>query len=412
MEKKKNYYIDLFSGCGGLSLGLYNSGEWKGVFAVEKNEQAFKTLEYNLITKKKHFNWPDWLPIKEHDINDVLKNYPKELESLKGEIDLVAGGPPCQGFSTAGRREEADLRNGLINSYIEFIKKVEPKVIFFENVRGFTQKFTKNKTDGKAYSEYVKLSLQTESDDFTGYNVYGRLVDFSKYGIPQKRTRFILIGFRKDLEYNIEPKDFFNKLDFYKEDFFIKKGFNETVTLKDAISDLLRTKEIVCPDSKNFKSSLYNEISSNYQKYIRKGIKKEIKSPDSHRFANHREDIIDKFDYILKNSTRNKNISSEIREKFNVKKRNIIPLSEKVPSLTITTLPDDFIHYSEPRIFTVRECARIQSFNDWYEFKGKYTTGGKNRVNEVPRYSQVGNAIPPLFVEQVGIVLKDIIYGK
>ena len=72
-------------------------------------------------------------------------------------------------------------------------------------------------------------------------------------------------------------------------------------------------------------------------------------------------------------------------------------------------MPDDYLHYQEPRIMTVRECARIQSFPDWYEFKCKYTTGGQMRTKEVPRYSQVGNAIPPLFAELVGLVLKEMI---
>ena len=97
-----------------------------------------------------------------------------------------------------------------------------------------------------------------------------------------------------------------------------------------------------------------------------------------------------------------------MKERFNLKKRTVIPLSGQTPTPAITTLPDDYIHYCEPRIFTVREYARIQSFNDWYEFKGKYTTGGKRRTQEVPRYSQIGNAIPPLFGEQAGLILNKL----
>lgn len=91
-------YIDIFAGCGGLSLGFYNAG-YNGVFAIEKNKDAFSTLEYNLINNKNHYNWPDWLPLCEHDINELLSNYLEELTSLKGKIQVVAGGPPCQGFS-------------------------------------------------------------------------------------------------------------------------------------------------------------------------------------------------------------------------------------------------------------------------------------------------------------------------
>lgn len=141
-ELKPRKYIDLFAGCGGLSLGLHLSG-WKGVFAIEKSPFAFETLKYNLIENRKHFDWPSWLSISNHDINEVLDNYQEELKRLQGTIDLVAGGPPCQGFSMAGKRVENDTRNQLVFSYIQFIKLVKPKMILFENVKGFTFAFNK-----------------------------------------------------------------------------------------------------------------------------------------------------------------------------------------------------------------------------------------------------------------------------
>lgn len=406
---RKNTYIDLFAGCGGLSLGLYNTGLWEGKFAIEKSTDAFETLQYNLIEKKGHFNWPEWLPKQSHDINEVIKNYKYNLKSLRGEVDLVAGGPPCQGFSTAGRRVEGDSRNELIKSYIKFIRLVQPKVVFFENVKGFTQKFDKNKIKGKIYSEYVSNALEYSSPmgDFQGYKVDGKLIDFSEFGIPQKRTRFILVGIRKDLCSQIHPVKFFEQIQTQKEAFLINRGIGLTNTLEDAISDLLRINEITSPDTNSFMAGLYNPIQSNYQKLLRNEVNSKV--PDSHRFAKHSEDTLVKLEFILKNAEKNKTLSNELKGKFNLKKRTIIPLSGKTPTPTITTLPDDYIHYCEPRIFTVREYARIQSFNDWYEFKGKYTTGGKRRTQEVPRYSQIGNAIPPLFGEQAGITLNQMI---
>lgn len=408
MTSKKTY-IDLFAGCGGLSLGLYNSGLWKGKFAIEKSPDAFETLQYNLIEKKNHFEWPNWLPKQNHDINEVIKIHKDNLKSLRGKIDLVAGGPPCQGFSAAGRRIEGDSRNELIKSYIKFIRLVQPKVIFFENVKGFTQKFEKNKIKGKVYSKYVTNALEYDSPkgDFQGYNVEGKLIDFSEFGIPQKRTRFILVGIRKDTANQVKPNEFFEQIQLQKESFLVKKGIGLTNSLEDAISDLLKINEVVSPDTKSFSAGLYNPIQSKYQKLLRGRVDSKI--PDSHRFAKHNESTIEKFKYILKNADKNKTLSSEIKEKFKLKKRTIIPLSGSIPTPTITTLPDDYIHYCEPRIFTVREYARIQSFNDWYEFKGKYTTGGKRRTQEVPRYSQIGNAIPPLFGEQAGITLNNLI---
>ena len=191
MSENLPTYIDLFAGCGGLSLGLHNAG-WKGLFAIEKSPDAFETLKFNLIDKKNHFSWPKWLPESELEINFVIEKYKKELARLKGKVTMIAGGPPCQGFSMAGRRNENDLRNNLINSYIDFVKIIEPKIIFFENVKGFTMEFKKNKEKGIAYS-----SLVTKKLDELGYYVKGQLVNFGNFGIPQKRTRFILVGIKK-----------------------------------------------------------------------------------------------------------------------------------------------------------------------------------------------------------------------
>ncbi len=113
------------------------------------------------------------------------------MKSLRGKISLVAGGPPCQGFSMAGRREKDD-RNKLIDSYINFIELVQPKILFFENVTGFTIGFKQGNKRGQAYSIYVLNRLKK-----LGYDVHGEIVDFSKYGIPQKRKRYILVGTKK-----------------------------------------------------------------------------------------------------------------------------------------------------------------------------------------------------------------------
>ncbi|NVO09138.1 MAG: DNA cytosine methyltransferase [Bacteroidales bacterium] len=398
-------YIDLFAGCGGLSLGLHNAG-WKGLFAIEKNSDAFKTLKHNLIIKNHHFDWPNWLPQKELEINAVIDNYKSELKELSGKVDLVAGGPPCQGFSMAGRRNENDQRNNLVESYIQFIKLVKPKLLFFENVKGFTMEFKKNREKGKEYSAYVEKALEEE-----GYFVKGELVNFGEFGIPQKRTRFILVGVRKDIRNaSVElASDFFHKIQENKYSFLSEKNISVNTNLNDAISDLLKKNGLEeSPDTKNYKAGVYSNPKSSYQELMRIGVDNKV--ADSHRFPKHRSDIIAKFQNIINESDRkNKDISKELRERYSIKKHTIIPLDKKQKSPTITTLPDDYIHYSEPRILTVREYARIQSFPDWYEFKGKYTTGGKLRTKEVPRYSQIGNAIPPLFGEQSGLVLKEMI---
>lgn len=408
MSEKKTY-IDLFAGCGGLSLGLNQSG-WKGIFAIEKSPFAFSTLKHNLIDNLNHFDWPIWLDQKENDINEVLKKHSSELYELRGKVDLIAGGPPCQGFSTAGRRVETDKRNELIHSYIKFIRVVQPKMIFFENVKGFTQRFQKNKSRGLKYSELVEKSLRRSGKDFIGYDVAGELVNFSDFGVPQKRTRFILVGIRKDVEIekSLTPSSFFEKIFANKESFLINKGIGLNTSLKDAISDLLyQHGEVDSPDSKGFKSAQYGSIESSYQNVLRSKHENEI--PDSHRFSNHGDETVSLFKNLIAKAPKGRKLDGEIKKAFNIKKRGITVLSENDKAPTLTSHPDDYVHYSEPRILTVREYARIQSFPDWYVFKEKYTTGGQLRKIEVPRYTQIGNAIPPLFGEQAGLALKDFI---
>lgn len=403
---KRNQYtvIDLFAGCGGLSLGLYQAG-WHGLFAIEKNPCAFATLNYNLIEGKKHFNWPTWLPIKPLDIIEVNSKYSSELKKLQGKVDLVAGGPPCQGFSMAGQRIANDIRNQLVFAYIDFISMVKPKLLLFENVKGFTYAFDKKRhPDAVPYSKVVIEKLQA-----LGYDVKPQIIDFSQFGVPQRRKRFILVGIRNGAKGSADV--FLNKLESERNDFLKKRGLTKNVTLVDAISDLLRSNgEAETPDRKGFRSGLYGCEQTAYQHYLR--IDSITTIPNSHSFAHHTKEKESCFKKLLLNyPVRGKRIDGDKRKAWGIKQRGITVLDPNAVAPTITGLPDDYLHYSEPRIMTVRECARIQSFPDWYEFKSKYTTGGKLRKKDVPRYSQVGNAIPPLFAYQAGLVLKEMTNG-
>lgn len=402
--QNKNTYIDIFAGCGGLSLGLHNAG-WQGLFAIEKSPQAFNTLSHNLIEKRKHFEWVDWLPKQALDINEVIKNHSNQLKKLRGKITMIAGGPPCQGFSIAGQRNENDERNSLINSYIEFVDLVKPKIIFFENVKGFTMEFRNNEQKGRKYSQIVTSKL-----DSIGYNVFGKLINFGEYGIPQKRTRFILIGIRKNIKgSSIEKAEsFFKKLEANKFSFLEEKGLSCNTTIEEALSDLLSGNSLIeTPDRKGFKSGLYSQVKSNYQRLARKDIVDYF--PNSHSFAKQSEKVIERLKKVQAFTSECKNISQELKQNLDIHTQVLVPLKAHEQAPTITSHPDDMIHYCEPRILTVREAARLQSFPDWFEFKNKYTTGGKLRKKEVPRYTQVGNAIPPLFGEQAGLVLKELI---
>lgn len=384
-------YIDLFAGCGGLSLGLKNAG-WNGIFAIEKNKDAFETLKYNLLTNTSHFNWPDWLPKTNHDIYNILKNYKEQLIQLQGTVDLVAGGPPCQGFSLAGKRIESDNRNNLVHAYIEFVELVKPKVVFFENVHGFTIPFEEDKVP---FSVIVKEKLEN-----LGYYINYQVVDVSKLGVPQKRKRFILIG---SLDDNVNP--FFTDLNNYSKIFLKSKGLKAEVPIDEAISDLLKENGVYKTENyKKFNFGTYGEHTSEYEKYMSKNGGE---NPDSHRFANHKEETIKLFKYLQTLSDAVLRMTPKKDESKRLKKRSVTILKPGSICGTITSIPDDYIHYSEPRIMTVREMARIQSFPDSYKFLGKYTTGGQERKKDVPRYTQIANAVPPLFAEQVGTVIKE-----
>ena len=295
MNTKQYTVIDLFAGCGGLSLGLYQAG-WNGIFAIEKNPNAFETLDYNLIEGKQHFAWPQWLPIGPLNILEVNEKYKTQLRKLRGQVDLVAGGPPCQGFSMAGKRVEDDVRNQLVFSYIDFIDMVRPKLLLFENVKGFTYAFKKiQDTSAVPYSEIVKKKLRD-----LGYGVHAQVVDFSHYGVPQKRKRFIMVGVLGGNESDAEL--FFEKIDKQKTSFLKNNKLDSFCCVRDAISDLLRMNgQIDTPDRKGFMSGLYGNIESKYERYLRQGIRKRQMVPNSHSFAHHTPEKVACFQNLLLN---------------------------------------------------------------------------------------------------------------
>jgi DNA (cytosine-5)-methyltransferase 1 len=401
-------FIDLFAGCGGLSLGLSKAG-WKGVFAVEKNEDAFKTFSHNfLINKRFQFNWPNWLPQLAISTATLLEDYRQELTALRGTIDLIAGGPPCQGFSFAGRRDADDPRNKLKDEYLEIVDIIRPKFLVFENVKGFTAKFKGSEKPTHA-AQVVK---QLEGLEWGGYRTFSAVLDASLFGVPQPRPRFILIAIRSDLgENNGGGMNPLKNIEKHATEFKKRHKLNEhNTSAREAISDL----EIsACGtsdsnDTKGFKQIVYRpDTDSEFQNLMKQGLSLG-KSANSLRLARHRSETLSKFTEILNTCPKGKSLPKEFRRKYDIKKQCFTPLHPDEMSKTITTLPDDLLHYSEPRILTVRECARLQTFPDWFEFLGKYTTGGARRKQECPRYTQVGNAVPPLMAEALGLLISDM----
>ena len=406
-------FADIFAGCGGISLGLTSSG-WTGVFAIEKNKDAFATFATNLINGgKQAFDWPEWLPKEAMSTSRLLSSYQRKIASLNGRIDLLAGGPPCQGFSLAGRRIHSDPRNSLTREYLEIVRKIKPRFILIENVQGFDLPFKNGgpsrRTRGP-YSKVVKSLLEQ-----LGYKVFSELVDLSLFGVPQNRKRFILIAIRNNDRALVKLRDKspFDLLRASAAELRRSKGLpvRRPITVKEAIADLeVRGKELVPStdhEVEGFQQIRYKRQSgaSPFVRLMHNGMEG---GPDSLRLPRHRPSTIAQFAKILKTCGRGHPLRKHDRRRLGIKKQALTPLHPNRPSATITTLPDDIVHYSEPRILTVRENARIQTFPDWFRFTGQYTTGGKSRRHSCPRYTQVGNAVPPLFAEALGTLLKRI----
>ena len=399
-------FVDLFAGCGGLSLGLFEAG-WQGLFAVEKEPRAFATLAHNLMGTKRHrFAWPSWLPEQAWSLEDLLSNRKSELMQLRGHVDLLAGGPPCQGFSSLGRRLVNDPRNQLFRQYLGVVRTIQPKLVLIENVQGILHPHKDNRQeDGGgdppvSYAYMILLELEK-----LGYEVWPKVVFAADYGVPQIRPRFLVVGAQREA-LRVEPPDPFTILEELRPGFLIQKGLNpsQPVTAGQAIADL-HTKDHLepWPEDDRFQQGRYGPQRSAYQKLMHGDLNGDL--ADSHRLANHRPETVEKFTWFIKNLGPGRKLEPHERGPYATKKHTINILHPGRPAPTVTTLPDDLLHYHEPRILTVRETARLQSFPDWFEFRGKYTTGGRERVKQCPRYTQVGNAVPPLLAEAVGRAL-------
>lgn len=400
-KKMPPVFIDAFAGCGGLSLGLLQAG-LNGLFAIEKDEFAFLTLRKNLIDRNTagSFSWPKWLPMQQIAIESLIDNHRDELLRLRGKIDILAGGPPCQGFSSAGRRKADDPRNRLFKSYLELVRMLEPKIVLMENVRGFTMSFG----EGATVDNY-SIELRTLLSD--RYVVHERLIDLSAFGVPQQRTRYFLIAMDPKLG-EVDP---FGLIKDRLPGFLRNQALQAPVSAWSAISDLEKGTGGTRPskDTNGFLEIVPNRRRTAYQKLMGVGAK----LVGDLRLARHSPEIEKRFGEIIEichaQGRLNTSVGAKIRNRYGLKKQALRVLDPDTPSPTITSMPDDLLHYSEPRTLTVRENARLQSFPDWFKFEGKYTTGGDRRRYEVPRFTQVANAVPPLAAHAIGEALSAII---
>lgn len=413
-------FIDLFAGCGGLTLGLSQAG-WQGLFGIELRDDAFRTYEKNFIDGGRHtLAWPEWLEQRPWDLADLLKKQHRHLRALRGMVDLVCGGPPCQGYSFSGKRNPHDPRNRLYLDYIAFVKLVQPRVILIENVLGFTvphglkarrsRQGARKGRPRRSGAQLLRAALEHS------YVVDDCLVRATEFGVPQIRDRYFAVGVRKDLASARDPGWARSLIYGVQTALLKRKGLGASpITARQALMDLeIRDYERnvvdyvpddTCRSKRGFLQMRYKPTrpGSPYIRAMRDGLNGH--APNSLRLARHARDIERRFKRIIDRFPSGRRLNEQERSKLGLKKMRLVPLAADAPAHTLTTLPDDLLHYSEPRILTVREYARLQSFPDWFEVHGKYTTGGDRRSVECPRYTQIGNAVPPFVAEAWGLAI-------
>lgn len=393
--------IDLFAGCGGMSLGLHAAG-FQGMMGIEAHPHAFASYSHNLIeTGFVGAGWPEWLPLGPTNVVDLVARHSAGLATLRGTVDLIAGGPPCQGFSTNGRRDPDDPRSRMVDAYLDIIEVVQPRLVLLENVRGFV---SMPHSKGGTYASATRDHLNA-----LGYDCWADTLFAADWGVPQRRPRYICIAVRKGALPGVNPLE---RLRTGRKAFLSSRGLGPGPTsASQALSDLsIGMGAEQDPDwgKQGFVAIERSEKGplTSYQKLMRVGS---TGQPTDRRVARHSAVVAARMQQILDTCERGRTISPADRSRLGIGKRSTTPLAADAPAPTVTTLPDDLIHYREPRAMSVRELARLQSFPDWFAFQGPYTTGGPRRKDACPRYTQVGNAVPPLLAEAIGEMLAELL---
>ncbi len=512
-------HIELFAGCGGLSLGLESEG-FELTMANELSPMAAETFAYNFFNedlstshnlktsktlwlstnysrqemserlredprttpdysyRKSEFNGKSQLNgklivggIKE--LNDALESSPtlmKNLKSVAKDIDLVSGGPPCQSFSMAGLRQVSNERNMLPWEFARFVSMIKPKFAMLENVSGILRAFN---IDGEKFYAWFEVAKAFASIGYIPLCIH---INAKLVGVPQSRPRFIMIGIRANLFESLRnkfndseltllsnSKKFYDEVNIgnevkygtlkYKdimidEDFkvfqntflhHLTKYHDKPFTVEDAIDDLRTGNSIMSEFMKKLQNELPHKtnfpgipnhelrnISIHVQRRFRiyqimNLLSVESKKQLQNILKGQITELSDtaaieamKHDYL---QHENKYVNFKKKKELEkylmhhvTKKQTQRALVAQQPAPAALSIPDDACHYhhDEQRTLTVREMARIQSFPDTFVFRSKVTTGGKMRRFEVPQYTQVGNAVPPLLGKSLGKVIKEL----
>ena len=362
--------VDLFSGAGGFTEGFKKASNFRCLLAVDIDLQAVATFRHN---------HPDINAVCA-DISNLTEDHLIHLTNGK-KIDVVVGGPPCQGFSLAGRRLPDDPKNQLFKEYVRVVNILKPEVIIFENVVGLV-------------SMQGGLVLEAICEEFSamGYTVAYDTLNAANYGVPQARPRFILIGRRNSGTVNMPLATHTAQLKDQKTLDLFTSRLSPQVSVKEALSDLPEIKQGEGDEETIFITPPTNA----YQAAIR-GQRTACKLYN-HRATRHSYEIIERYTHMPQGG----DIRS-LPERLRTKKNNVFRLHEDLPARTITcNFRTDLIHPWLPRGLTVREAARLQSFDDDYQFFGNLT----RKAKYVTQDDQVGNAVPPLLAKALANHIK------
>lgn len=380
MEKKSRHtLVDLFAGCGGLSLGLEHAG-FETVFFNEIVPNYASTYIANRELSEENYYVGD--------INNLIENindHSSVLLNPERPVSLVSGGPPCQGFSMANRQRIIDdPRNQLYKAFLRFLSIIRPKFFVMENVRGMSNKI------GEIYEDFENYLGEDYHYDY-------RLYQLQDFGIPQNRERFFLIGNRL----GIDPSKVFSQIETYKREPFV---------LRDVLKGLpkLQTKKVKYQNVESLESG-FTEVEFDYLKndfYHYINGDREIRKLYNHknRYNNPRD--VEIFSRLPQGADSLHESIEDImpyKNRRNIFKDKYFKLDETKICKTITAhMQYDcnmYIHPWEARGLSPREAARVQTFPDDYVFMGPQNSW----------YAQIGNAVPVKFAEIVGLSIADFL---
>jgi DNA (cytosine-5)-methyltransferase 1 len=366
--------ISLFAGAGGCSYGFTAAG-YDVVYATDFNRSAIETYKANF--QKTPVECRD---ITELDFNEILRN----VKLSPGELDVLIGGPPCQGFSTAGPRFWDDPRNHLLKQYLRALDTIKPKWFLMENVEGIL-----TSAEGKYINEILQAFITL------GYSIRLEKVYSHEYGVPQRRKRVIIVGNRLGIDFDFPRPVSTSYGKIYR---------NSEITLKHALFGLPK------PASENKELKYSNNLEGHWTEGLKSssGLFTEHFAPTLDSVQLERISLLKEGQTMkdlpehLQHASFKKRSNRRVMDGTPSEKRGGAPsglkrLTLNEPSLTITSAAiREFVHPLEDRYLTLRECARIQTFPDDFIFCG----------NNSEKIQQIGNAIPPALARIFGEHIK------